>query len=121
MVHVRGCACDHSEAGGASVLGSFAALHHILQDSQRFLQVSQCSIQKALERACTTCKQAFGAAVHDKFWKVAKFLSNNPLRTFEVRKEIRPIFLAGWNSFDLTQPSSLSGPGCLGAMPIYKT
>lgn len=66
--------------------GSYAVLHQILHDSQHLLQVSQCSLQKALERACSTCKQAFGASVHDKFWKVAKFLSNNPHRTFEVRK-----------------------------------
>jgi len=59
-----------------SMTGAFAVLHGILQEGERYLVQSQCSIEKALERACTNCDSAFGAGAHPKFWKVAKFLTN---------------------------------------------
>lgn len=59
-----------------SMTGAFAVLHNILQDGERYLVQSQCSVAKALERACANCTKAFGTGAHPKFWKVAKFLTN---------------------------------------------
>jgi len=60
--------------------GAHAILHNILQEGERYMAESKCTIQKGLERACNVCTNAFGPSAHQKFWKIAKFLSGGNTR-----------------------------------------
>ena len=59
-----------------SMTGAYAILYAILEEGERYLVQSQCSLSKALERACIGCTKAFGEGARPKFWKIAKFLTS---------------------------------------------
>ena len=56
--------------------GSYEVVHGVLAEAQLYYQQSQCSLNKALERACLGVTRLLGASTHRKFWRLAKQLCN---------------------------------------------
>lgn len=68
------------------VVGAHALLHTLLEDGRRMFRVTECSLNKALERLCIAICQKFGQSVHPRFWKIAKYLCNQP---FHAKSDLR--------------------------------
>ena len=68
------------------VTGSHDILLALLQQGQRYLQASQCSLNKALEKVCLAFTRTFGYGLHKRFWRIAKGLCEGAIRGEEVRR-----------------------------------
>lgn len=56
---------------------SYNVLRMVFEEGETYFLVSQCTLNKSLERVCNNITKALGQSMHHKFWKVAKFLCNH--------------------------------------------
>ena len=61
-----------SAKGLRQVTGSYDVLGGLVAEAEAYMFLSQCSLNKALERLCAGIKTNFGQSMHGKFWRVAK-------------------------------------------------
>lgn len=61
---------------------SYNVLQILFNEGEKYLLLSQCTLNKALERVCNHITKTLGHSMHYKFWKVAKFLCNHSAGKF---------------------------------------